>query len=177
MARKIKITEEQFNEFVDKDGAIGDGDRLNNNAHVKTNAYPTGGETPETTDDFADATAQDSKWYFSARGFSFSEGVVKEAIMGKSISNGFKPNEKEAKKVSQGTMIPDVSELSASYQQNELQSQLKNIGRQLSQIGASEEDTKDIKAIILKEILTIIDVSSLLPQHLKEIQKLVGISG
>lgn len=161
MARKYKITEEQYMELIDKDGSIISGNSVNTDNKVKTNQYRDYG-TPETTDDFADATGQRSSWNRSYRGFSFSEGMVKEDINSKINNN---------------TSIPDIIELTKSYNQNGIQSNLSELAKSLYRIAGKSEDIKDIKAIILKELLTIININSLHPRHIQEIKKLIGGNG
>ena len=69
MAKEIKITQKQFNEFIDNDGSLVSGGKKNSDRYIKTNQYRDSGR-PETGDDFADATGQDL-YYWRLRGFTY----------------------------------------------------------------------------------------------------------
>lgn len=164
MAKKLKITEAQFKlfqEFIDKDGSLIDGDAMETDSTIKTNMYRTSGH-PETSDDFQAATGQGSNWYWQSRGFSIAESTKK--------ANYYRhKNLREA--MESQTTIPAISELSKSYEQPQIQSNLSNLTRSLAQLS---EYSEEIKAIVLKEILTAIDISTLNEPHQQEIKRMVS---
>lgn len=150
--KKIKITEAQFNEFIDRDGSLVSGDKVENDSQIKTNQYKDSGR-PETTDDFAAATAQPTDMFWGARGFSVSESTVTEEFMEQST-----------------TSIPDYSELSKTYESPQIQHNLAELTRNLTTLG---ENAEDVKAIVLKEILRVIDINSLKESHQQEIKSMI----
>lgn len=165
MAKRIKITESQFNElfkeFVGTDGSLVDGSERNTDNLVKTNKYRESGR-PETTDDFMKSTGQDSKWYFY-RGY----GGVFENVQGDYIKTGDMMVRQDE------SSIPDPTELSKSYERPDLEEDLSNIAEKLANLHSRPEQEQDIKAIILKEILTVVNVNDLKPQHQEEIKNML----
>lgn len=150
MTKKVyKLTEAQItrlHELINSDGAIIDGDTLEGNTQIKTNMYRDSGR-PETTDDFADATGQDPKAYYNYRGFAITEQENK-------------------------TTIPQLSELSKSYKENAIQASTQDLIRQLSRVDSSI--SKDVEAIVLKAVLTSIDLKALDEQHKEELKKIIN---
>jgi hypothetical protein len=163
--KKIKLTEEQFLELVDKDGSIVSGNIKNTDSEIKTNMYPTDKNTPETTDDFAAATGQDSKWYWNYGGLSYTESVVKEDIY--DINSEEEKDDIDSK-------IPSISNLATGYGQNKLDSDLREVMKGLTQLGVNENELKDIKAIVLKELLQVINFNTLHDTHKSEIKKIIN---
>ena len=143
--KKLKIREDIFQEIIDSDGSLISGGLSNSNEYIKTNQYRDSGR-PETTEDFADATSQDSKWYLSYRGFSVSESV----------------NE---------STIPDITSLSRSYDVPEIQS---NLSQLLSGMSRLDVNKNDINAIIVKEILRYVNFNDLDDEHVQEIKSMVN---
>jgi hypothetical protein len=139
MSKKIKITEDQFNEFIDKDGSIIDGDRKESDTEIRTN-YFRKNKRPQTSDDYADATGQRIKWYHY-RGFSVTEGDEKlnEQDFQENIVNKSKRSDLIANNTN---VIPDPTELSKSYEQPELQNDLDGLSRQLTSLGLSDEKSE-----------------------------------
>ena len=156
MSKKVKITEDQFNEFIDQDGAVISGDYDGSDSKIRTNYYRSN-KRPQTSDDFADEAGQNSRWYYY-RGFSVAESENKL-------------NEEE--NMNKVTSIPEASELSKSYELPELQLNLDSITKQLTSLGANEQEEQDIKAIVLKQILSLVQVSSLTPEQQQEIKSMI----
>lgn len=165
MAKKIKITEKQLQEFIDNEGSIVSGDYDGSDSKIRTNYYRKN-KRPQTSDDFADETGQNTKWYMY-RGLSISESdeKVEEAIVNNNKTNEVISTDVEA--------IPDPTELSKSYEQPQIQNYLDNLSTQLTSLGVDEQDDKDIKAIVLKQILSIVNIAELNPQQQKEIRKMI----
>ena len=154
MSKQIKITEEQFNEIIDSDGSIISGDYIDSDSKVKTN-YFRKTQQPQTSDDFADETGDRTKWY-NYSGFSISEAAEYEVDMDNDT-----------------TYIPQYTELSKSYEQPKLQNDLDNVSRQLNSLGLEDEQDRDVKAIVLKQILMSVDYSSFSQEQKTELQKLM----
>lgn len=165
---KIKITEDQFNEFIDMNGSIIDGGRKEDDSEIRTNYYRKT-KRPQTSEDFADSTGQRMKWYHY-RGFSVTEGKVNEEEFKENIVKKQKDSNIISRQVD---VIPSSTELSKSYEQNELQNNLDGLSRQLTTLGLPEEQENDIKAIVLKQILSIVEVSSLSPAQQEEIKSMI----
>jgi hypothetical protein len=150
--KKIKITEAQFNEFIDRDGSLVSGDKVENDSQIKTNQYKDSGR-PETTDDFADSTGQPDSLFWAGGGFSVSESKLTEEYMEESR-----------------TSIPDYTELSKSYESPQIQHNLAELTRNLGSLGNNADD---IKAIVLKELLKVVDIHSLKNSHQQEIKNMI----
>ena len=165
--KKYKITEEQFNEFIDSEGSLIKGTLNPTDNEIKTNQYKDSGR-PQTTDDFAGETGQDSKWHWQYGGFSFSESEVKDMLK-TMIKEGIIKEELPQSEESDNNTIPDISQLSQSYQQQQLQANLEEVIRRVTQLSLEEMQQKDVKAIVLKEILSTISITELHEEHRKEI--------
>lgn len=171
MSKIIKLTEQQFNELIDKDGSIVSGDRIETDGEIRTNYYRKT-KRPQTTDDYSDETGQ-YPYHYLYRGFSFVENVqhnIKEDDVKENIFNKKQTSDILNKNVD---VIPDMKELSLSYEQQSLENDLNNLSQKLTSLRVDEKNADDIKAIVLKQILTVIEFSSLTPQQQKEIQKLI----
>lgn len=170
MAKIIKITEAQLQEFIDMDGSIIDGNRKEDDSQIRTN-YFRKNKRPQTSDDYAGETGQGTRWY-NNYGFSVAEGKdnlkedgVQEAIVNKNNTrSGFRNT---------SDVIPDPTELSKSYEQPELQNDLDSISRQLTSLGVDSQQENDIKAIILKQILSLVEVSKLTSEQQQEIKRMI----
>ena len=171
MGKKIKLTEKQLQEFIDSEGSIISGDYDSSDSKIRTN-YFRKNKRPQISDDFADETGQNMRWYHY-RGFSVTEGddKLQEDEMKEAIVN--KNNSTDVISKNNIEVIPDSSELSKSYEQPQLQNQLDNISSQLTSLGVDEEEEKDIQAIVLKQILSIVEVSKLTPAQQREIKSMV----
>lgn len=168
MAKKIKITEAQLEEFIDKEGSIPEGDYNGSDSQVRTNYYRKN-QRPQTSDDYADETSQKMRWYLY-RGFSFAEGLDRLAEEESMDIDNDMPLDNQNNTID---FIPNYKELSKSYEQPQLQNDLDDITIQLTSLGLDEETENDIKAIVLKQILKTVDISILRPEQQKELKQMI----
>lgn len=147
--KDIKIPKDLHQEIVDDTGSIIDGDYIDNESKVKTNNYKDKNR-PQTSDDFVDSTGGNNNWAYFAMGYSLGEDVDREIEQN----------------------IPQKDELSNTYDQPEIHNQLNKLLKNIGDLSAVENIEKDVKAIILKEIMLAINPNELKDEHRKEIANL-----
>lgn len=179
---KIYLTEAQIKdlqEIIDADGSLISGDEISNEKTIKTNTIKPDGR-PQTSDDFAKETGKQSDMYLNRYGFSITEsGDINESsdvsqsediteaddfVSNKSKPSGF---------MDKNSKIPEVTELSKSYQKPDIQSSLNDLIRKITQGSIEKELQQDINAIVLKGLLSSVNFSNMKPQHKKEIQNML----
>jgi hypothetical protein len=174
--KRLKITEEMMNEIINSDGGIISGGMVDysGSSRIRTTTYDNKKDGMAWhTDNQRYSANQDGKFYYYFRGYGYSSGSVSESyiieddLREDSILDRFKSQEELISKDTNS--IPDIDELSKSYDMPDVQDNVKNLIENIKYFSKSE-NYKDIIAIVIKYIVKELDAKQLNPQQRKELK-------
>jgi hypothetical protein len=176
--KRLKITEEMMNEIINSDGGIISGGMVEypGSSRIKTTTYDDKIDgTNWDTDKQRWSANQDGKFYYYFRGYGYSSGSVSESyiieddLREDTILDRFK-NSKEEELISKDTTsIPDIDELSKSYDMDDVQDNVKNLIDNVDDF-SNDENYEDIVSIIVKNVIEKLNTKNLSPKKRKELK-------